>query len=79
MSKYARPKFRVMDKPYVLDEQMVSLVLLKVIELGKNKAFVKDIFPSTLKMRRCIDSFGFLTRDVEFPYNLVFAGQVIKV
>ncbi len=75
MSKHARVKLRVQDKPYVLDEDMVRRPD-QVLELGKNKAVVREVYPLVLKMRRCIDSFGFLTRDCAYPYLDVFAGKV---
>lgn len=68
-SRHARLKFRVMKKPYVLDEGMV-------VELGNNKAVITNVFPKATKMRRCEESYGFLTRDCSFPYLQVFNGEV---
>jgi len=69
MSKHARAKFRVMEKPYVLDEGMI-------IEMGKSKAVVKSVYPVVMRMKRCIDSYGFKTKDCSFPYKEVFEGKV---
>lgn len=70
MSKHARLKLRVAEKPYVLDENMI-------VELGKSRAYVKSVYPVVLKMKRCIDSFGFKTKDCSFPYKEVFDGKVV--
>lgn len=50
--------------------------LMQILELGENKAVVKSVYPVVLKMKRCLESYGFLTRDCSFPYSKVFAGEV---
>ena len=52
-------------------------MLCKVIEIGRSKGYVQYVFPLVLRMRRCIDSFGFLTRDCSYPYKEIFNGQVV--
>jgi hypothetical protein len=47
-----------------------------VVEFGKNKAVIRDVYPIAFKMRRCIDSYGFLTRNCAYPYADIFNGKV---
>lgn len=47
-----------------------------MLELGRSKAVVRELYPIARKMRRCIDSFGFLTRCCAYPYLDIFAGKV---
>lgn len=46
-----------------------------MFELGNSRAVVTKIYPLVLKMKCCIDSYGFLTRDGSYPYVHIFDGQ----
>ena len=62
-------KFVLGKNPYCLDKNML-------LDLGGNLCYVKRIYPKCMKLRRCEDVYGFLTRNPSYPLQNIFEGNV---